>query len=189
MRPLVEVQAVTTSDERVMLTSEEWLEHFLDHDLDRDSLMTALVRVGRVPAVGLLADLAAEGMLTAELAAEFVGPAWSMSEYPDTHLDHDTWRGLFSLSGYTVDGVPAERPTEPLVLWRGSVPERKSDWSWTDNREVAARYAGGDHYHRPKGIVWRAVVDPHRLLCCNLEREEREYVVDTEGLTIKVDGD
>ena len=99
-------------------------------------------------------------------------------------FDADTWRDLFELAGYTEDGKPAERPAEPLTLYRGSVPERKALWSWTDNREVAARYASGNYYRRPSGILWVATVDPWRLLARNTDRSEYEYVVDTEGLVI-----
>jgi hypothetical protein len=94
-----------------------------------------------------------------------------------------SWRVLFKYAGYTVDGKPAERPPEPLELWRGSVPERCTDWSWTDNRDVAQWYANG-YRRRPQGTVWQATVEPWRLLARNTERNEGEYVVDTDGLVL-----
>lgn len=169
----------------VMLTVEENIEYFSERgEPTPDELFGACLRVGRIPAVALLVDLYFEGLLTPEAAAARVGDVWSSSEYPDRHLDHDAWRRLFALAGYTEDGKRATRPADALTLWRGSVPERRSDWSWTDNREVAERYAGGKHYSRPPSTVWQARVDPWRLLARNTQRAEHEYVVDTEGLTI-----
>jgi hypothetical protein len=152
-----------------------------------DQLDGALVRLGRNHGPALLADLEAEGLLAAAAAAAHVGVVWSMAEYPDQHLDRDTWRKLFRLAGYTHNGVPAERPVEPLTLYRGSVPERRADWSWTDRLDVAERYAVGGLGGRPTGVVWRATVEPWRLLARNDEpegRNESEYVVDTDGLRI-----
>ncbi len=93
---------------------------------------------------------------------------------------------MFELSGYTVDGVPAHRPEESMVLYRGSVPELRKNWSWTDSRAVAEKYADGEHYSRPLGRVWTATVEPWRLMASNRDRAEREYVVDTDGLAIHV---
>lgn len=169
-----------------MFTVEGMLEHFSEAgEPTPDELFEACCRVGRVPAVGLLRDLFYEGLLTPETAAANVGNIWSDSEYPDRNITHDVWRRLFALAGYTVDGKPAERPTKPLTLWRGSVTERRADWSWTDNREVAENYADPTHYRRPEGVVWQATVEPWRLLARNTERNEHEYVVDTEGLEIQ----
>lgn len=165
---------------------DEMLEWLLGREapLNDDLLGTALSRVGRNNGPWLLGSLWADGWLTEGLAAGVVGPAWSAAEFPDRLLDHDEWRSLFALGGYTVDGQRADRPLEPITLWRGSVEERRADWSWTDSREVAERYASG-RYGRPVGVVWRAVVEPHRLLARNTDRQESEYVVDTEGLVIE----
>jgi hypothetical protein len=170
-----------------VFTVEEMVEHFsVTGEPTPDELYTACCRVGRIPAVALLVDLLHEGFLTPEAATARVAEAWSDSEYPDSHADHDVWRRLFALAGYTVDGSRAERPTGALTLWRGSVIERRADWSWTDNREVAERYADPTHYRRPEGVVWQATVEPWRLLARNTGRNEHEYVVDTKGLTITV---
>jgi hypothetical protein len=162
------------------------LRWFLDHHYapDADELVSACVRVGRITAVDLVYMLYYHDPLTREAAVASVGDVWSMSEYPDSHLDHWEWRELFDLAGYTEDGEPAQRPTAPLTLYRGSVPERKADWSWTDNRDVAAKYASVAHYYRPLGKVWKATVEPWRLLARNTGREEAEYVVNTDGLDI-----
>lgn len=170
-----------------MTTVEEWLAHYNRHDVT--DLESACVAVGRNNAPLLLAELWAEGHFTwnPEQLTSCIGAVWSMSEYPDRYLEHETWRELFALAGYTVDGDGAPRPAEAIRLWRGSVPERRGDWSWTDSRAVAERYAAGTHYGRPKSMVWTAMVEPRRLLARNTERDESEYVVDTEGLAIELE--
>ncbi|MCX4482158.1 hypothetical protein OOK44_38120 [Streptomyces cellulosae] len=115
-----------------------------------------------------------------------VGPSWSAAEYPDQMLTHTQWRALFRLVGFTVDGVPAPRPEQPLTLWRGSVPGRRADWSWTTDRAVAEGYARGTAARRPAtGRLYRLEAPPAALLCANTERDEAEYVVDTRRLTIR----
>lgn len=175
-----------TTELPMYFRSDKWVDWFLDHDPTADDLHTAFARVGRVEAVGLLVDLFNEGvfLFNSTALAAVVGDVWSMSEFPDTHLEHDAWRAMFDAAGYTEDGVITDRPSESVRLWRGSVAERRDDWSWTDNRDVAARYASGDWYRRPTGTVWTALVEPSRLLARNTGRGEHEYVVDARGLAI-----
>lgn len=113
-----------------------------------------------------------------------IGPAWSAAEYPDQNLDRGTWRYLFRKSGFTVDGKPADRPDGPLTLWRGSVPGRRRDWSWSTDRGVAEGYANGTAARRPQGRLYRVVAPPEALLCANNGRDEAEYVIDTRHLRI-----
>jgi len=181
--------AVTTELDMHGLPNGGEFSAMVEHgDPTPGDLGRALVRLGRNHGPALLGDLEAEGLLTPPAAAAHVGAVWSMAEYPDRYLDHDTWRELFRLAGYTVDGVPAERPVEPLTLYRGSVPERRANWSWSDRLDVAQRYAAGGLGRRPPGVVWQATVEPWRLLARNAgpdSRDESEYVVDTEELQIE----
>lgn len=171
-----------------VFTVEELFEHFVEEGPpDVEQLGTARFRIDRNHGPALLADLHNEGLLDPDVAAAHVGVVWSMAEYPDAYLDHEAWRWLFALAGYTHNGVRTARPSGALTLYRGSVPERRGDWSWTDNIDVARRYAAGGLGGRPAGRVWRAEVDPRRLLARNDEedgRAEAEYVVDTDGQTI-----
>jgi len=153
---------------------------------DETNVSDALLKMGRNSEPALLCDLESEGLLSPALAAKFVGSAWSGCEYPDRALARDEWKGLFELAGYTVDGVAAERPVGPIRLYRGTVPERSGDWSWTDNIEVAKGYAAGTSACRPVGGVYTAEVPAASLLARNNYRGEGEYVVDTEGLHITV---
>lgn len=178
---MTEIPVITDSDGMFAWFMERGLAPTVDE------VSRALGRVGRVAAVGLLIDLYVAGLLTAEAAAASVGSAWSDSEYPDRHLSTDEWRPLFELVGYAEDGRPAERPTQPLALWRGSVPERRADWSWTDNRRVAVDHADGERFRLPLCRVWRATVEPWRLLARHTTRDGHEYVVDTDALLIMED--
>lgn len=126
-----------------------------------------------------------EAKVTSNTVADLVGRVWAMAEFPDRQLDHDTWRWLFDVAGYTVDGQRQSRPSEPVLLYRGSVPERRTDWSWTTNVDVAAKYASGTMRGRLTGRLWTCLVPPDRLLAKNTIRDEDEIVVDTRGLHIK----
>ncbi|WP_331727191.1 hypothetical protein OG871_39680 (plasmid) [Kitasatospora sp. NBC_00374] len=95
---------------------------------------------------------------------------------------------MFRAAGYTADGVPAQLPSAPVELWRGSVPERRRDWSWTASLAVAQGYAAGTAAVRPAGKLYRTVAPPSALLAYNSGREEDEYVVDTRGLRISEAG-
>lgn len=173
-----------TADLPVMFDVDAWVDYFAVHgDPDREALGIALARIGRNDAPYLLLDLHAEKLLTTDAAAFGVSDAWCMAEFPLDVLTPESWRDLFALAGYTVDGVPATRPREPLTLFRGACSACQSGWSWTDNLDVATAYAEG-RYRRPAGRVWTAVVPPAALLARITDRNEHEYVVDTTGLTI-----
>lgn len=153
-----------------------------------DEIRYAVGSVGRDRGPELLVELFWEDLLTPEAAAATVGGVWNGAEYPDQCLDRLWWLVLFDLAGYTRNGKPAERPDRQLRLYRGSVPERRGDWSWTDDLTVARGYADGTRAQRPTGAVWTALVEPFRLLARNDgpdSRDESEYVVDTDGLAIE----
>lgn len=161
--------------------------------LRADKLTTAeldylIGREGRNSGPENLADAYSDDKVTAETLTALIGGIWSMAEFPDRHLDRDTWRWLFKVAGFTIDGTPSERPTEPILLWRGSVPERRTDWSWSTERAVAQRYAFGNLNFRPIGRLYVVLAPPESLLCANTERDEAEYVVDTRGLNIQEAG-
>lgn len=138
---------------------------------------------GRTNGPGFLAEALSEDKITSATVADLVGDVWSSAEFPDRELDRDTWRWLFDVAGFTVDGKPAPRPDQPMTLFRGSVPERRTDWSWTRDRVVAERFASGGRGRAP-GRVWVCEVPPGHMLAAITGREEDEVVVDTRGLQI-----
>lgn len=168
---------------------EEWMDYVLDtyDEPTPAELEVMLSRVGRNNEPALLFDLYYAGLLTAEAATRCVASAWSIAEYPQDLIPDDTWRALFDLAGYTVEGQPAERPTEPLRLYRGSPEQFRDRWSWTDDRDSAERFATGGLRARLPGTIWTAQVEPWRLFCHIHEhsRGESEYVLDTRGLVIE----
>ncbi len=148
----------------------------------RDEVETMLARAGRIPSVELFYGLHVAGALSPD-AYGLVGSVWSMAEYPDRVLTRAQWLELFGEAGYRVDGEPADRPTEPLTLYRGAVLGRRLDWSWTADYGVALDFATGGIGGRPQwGNVWVAEIKPWRLLASNNERGESEFVVNTRGL-------
>lgn len=142
-------------------------------------------REGRNSGPGLLSDAYSEDKITAETVTALIGGIWSGAEYPDRGLGRDTWRWLFKVAGFTIDGQPVPQPTEPMVLWRGSVPERRTDWSWSTDRSIAVGYAEGTAARRPVGRLYTVTAPPEALLCANNGRSEAEYVIDTRGLDIR----
>lgn len=168
------------------VTPDACMGVIMDHALRGDTLTAdqwddLACRAGRVHAPALLYAAWEGGVIADDVVAEVIGSVWAMAEYPDRSLARAEWRELFDAAGYTVDGHRSPRPAEPLVLWRGSVPERALDWSWSASREVAERYAAGRVAGRQPGRLYRAVVPPEALLCSNAghDRGEAEYVVDT----------
>lgn len=151
--------------------------------MDQDRFEEVLGWCGRITAPFLLAEAWDTGVVGAAEVASCVGSVWSGSEFPDSALGHPRWRELFQAAGFTRDGEPAERPDQPLELWRGTVPERCRDWSWSTDRTLAERYANGG-FRRPTGRLYRVVAPPATLLAAYNGRAESEYVIDTHGLDI-----
>ncbi|MFF8505858.1 hypothetical protein ACF07L_35170 [Streptomyces anulatus] len=142
-------------------------------------LGTVLGWSGRLARPDLLWNAWAGRLLDDDAVAAHVGHTWSLAEYPDAALGHDRWRVLFAAAGYTVDGGAAERPAAAVELWRGSVPARRGDWSWSSDWETAGHYAVGG-FGRPAGKLYRMVAPAAALLCANNGRDEAEFVVDTD---------
>lgn len=152
--------------------------------VDSGLLGRLLTAVGRAEGPGLVARAWTTARISDQVLSEHLAAAWSLAEYPDAALPRLVWRRLFDAAGYTIDGVRADRPSGEVVLWRGSVAERRTDWSWTPDQQVAARYAAGCVGGRPLGQLWQVTAPPEALLAFMTTRGEDEYVVDTTGLHI-----
>lgn len=144
-------------------------------------------REGRNSGPALLSEAYSDCRITAATVTALIGGIWSGAEFPDRHLDREEWRWLFNVAGFTVDGVRAARPAEPVLLYRGTVPERRTDWSWTTDRAVAERFAAGSG-GRPPGRIYTVLAPPEALLCACNGRQEAEFVVDTRGLHVQEAG-
>jgi hypothetical protein len=170
-----------------MITEEFWDAINLGTTLSQTELDRYLLAEGRNSAPAVLWAAWEGETISFDVLAATVGSVWSLAEFPDQCLEREQWLELFQSASFTVDGQRAPRPKEPLTLWRGSVAERRSDWSWTVDRKVAKRYAGGTMFGRPNGEVWQVTAPPEALLAANLGpdgRKESEYIVNTDGLDI-----
>jgi hypothetical protein len=157
--------------------------------LDRDAFEDLLLRAGRNHAAGLLVEAYSQGTINEAVLTAFVGPAWCAVEFPDRALGWATWRRLFDIADYTVDGNPAPRPAKTLRLYRAATAACRAGHSWTENRSLAREFLTVGNRDRFNPVLWSAVVQPCRLLA-RLEGErpdERQYVVETAGLHIRKD--
>ena len=151
-------------------------------------VLESLYRIDRMRGPFMLLCLTARRKLTSEAAAAVVPAAWSVVSWPQSVLTRKDWLALFHLAGFTVDEKPADRPSEPVVLYRGAPHRYRRRWSWTADREVAAKFASGSLHEAPvPGQVWTATVPPGHLLAEINGRDEQEFVVDTRGLQITQD--
>lgn len=162
-----------------------------DIELSAEVISTAASRLDRNYYPALVLDLRCCVGLTPEVAASVVPAAWVSAERPMSNLFARDWLGLFKLAGYTRDGVPAERPTEPVTLYRGALPRYRKGWSWTEDLDLARWFA--DRYAdlgRP-GRVYTTQADPHALLAhltgdSDFGRQgESEFVVNPADLNIR----
>lgn len=149
-----------------------------------EEMQTLLLSAGRVEGPGLLAYAWWLRRIETATLTSLVSDVWSDAEYPQRSLRADDWRDLFSAAGFTIDGKAADRPTEPVRLYRGSPKSMRRRWSWTSSVETAERFATGRLRGRQLGQVWTVLAPPDVLLCVCGGRDEREHVIDTRGLKI-----
>ncbi len=116
--------------------------------------------------------------------AEAVPYAWSAAHLPFGALDAETWIELFRAAGYTIDGTRAERPAEPITLYRAAEPRFVHRLAWTASLDVAGRFLSINkaRYGNKPRYIYTVTVPPDRLLAHITDREEDEYVTDTRGL-------
>lgn len=150
-------------------------------------LETAHRYVGSHDRPAMLFDWVFGGRLTDPVEiAEAVADTWSGAKIPFASLGVATWIELFRMGGYTVDGIPSDRPTEPVTLYRAAEPSRVHRLAWTGSLDVAQRFLEINRRYgdRPR-FIYTITVDPERLLAHINDRQEDEYVTDTRGLKAK----
>lgn len=176
-------QAATDVHDARTLADEAYEQLVAADSLTTTELQALIDRAGRSHGPNFLATAYSEGIIDDQVVTASISGIWSMTERPDRDLDHDTWRWLFGAAGFTVDGEQKPRPSGPMTLYRGSVPERRTDWSWSRDIKVALKFAAGVR-GRPPGRLWVCSVPPESMLAINTQRDEDEIVVDTRGLNI-----
>jgi len=168
-----------------VLANEAYDTILAANNLSAEELQYLIGRGGRDSGPWLLHTAYTQRKITAAVVAEVIGGVWSMADRPDRELDRDEWRTLFNAAGFTVDGERKPQPADAKLLFRGSVTERRTDWSWTYSIDVATKYADGNVTGRSPGHLWVCMVPPEAMLAINTERDEDEIVVDTRGLDIR----
>lgn len=135
----------------------------------------------------LLRDLTSAGQL--DLADPtmigIVAKAWAFGEPGSAScIGYDEWRKLFVGNGFTCLGQHAERPTEPVTVYRGCTPVHRFGMAWSTEVRVARRFATERMSGRQLGNVYVARVEPDYLLAFIEDgHEEYEWVVDPLGLS------
>lgn len=157
-----------------------------DHP-DRPTLREYFGQVGNDRAANLLDGLVAQNRidLSSSAMAGVVAAVWTLAEPFSVGLDPADWIGMFRTNGYTHDGQPSPLPTEPVLLYRGTVPCRQAGMAWTTDYERAQEFACAGMSGRAPGNIYKAVVEPGLLLAYvhdGLGRGEAEFVVDQERL-------
>lgn len=99
---------------------------------------------------------------------DYIGQAY---DFP-----REDWIRRFKREGFTVDGARAERPTQPLTLYRGAA--RGDGMSWTTSRVLAQRWAS-----RPYSELWTIRRCPPSAM---LAMAGSEVVVDTSYPGVRV---
>jgi hypothetical protein len=142
--------------------------------------------VGIVHCSKLLRDLTAAGQLDLgdPSMSGIVAEAWASGEPGSAScIGYGEWLQLFRLNGFTYLGEPAQRPGEPVTVYRGCTHEHRLGMSWSTEVGVARRFATEGMSSRPPGAVYVARVGPDYLLAFIEEgHEEYEWVVDPSGL-------
>lgn len=149
-----------------------------------DEVHTLMATVGRNPAAWLFADLFELGLLPDD-ALGLVVDAWQMCEFPGRAVRRRDWVAMFQAAGYRHDDAPAERPAEPLTLYRGAPTKYRRGMSWTSSRETAEWFHERNQAWGYDSAVWVAQVPPTRLHCRIDDRKEAEYVVNPNGLRVE----
>ena len=151
-----------------------------------DEFRTMLSLAGRNAGPWLLSDAKCFGAVSDVTIVAVTADVWSGAEYPQDWLRQVDWLDLFTVAGFAIDGRPADRPTQPVTLWRGCPPKLRRHMSWTSDRELARKFAFDGLRGRPKGALYQTTAPPEALLCINhISRQESEYVINTRGLTIR----
>lgn len=109
--------------------------------------------------------------------ARALAQSWTGTHYPMYDLSYAVWLEAFRDVGFRINGRVADRPTEPVTVFRGG--ESWVGMSWTPIRSVAEWFANENG-----GQVWECEVQPEAILAIfdNVCKGEVEYVIDPTEL-------
>lgn len=191
---MAEQQDMSVDDLPVILDPAElamWF-HRRGEPITAEEWNRAAARVGRNPATALL--LFTNDLLAPDVLPGAVADAWQSAEFPLSFLTRADWLDLFGRAGYTVDGSPAPRPSEPQRLYRGCGVRLSRRWSWTPDRDLAQWFA--DRWPTlGEAAVFEVDASPSAMLATftgtgdDARHGESEVVLNTKGLRIRRAGD
>lgn len=155
-----------------------------DGEIDADTFTLSSCFVGRNNAPKLLFDLIGGQHLDIAAHPGVVAQTWSVAEFPERNMPPYIWVQMFTTAGYTHNRQPASLPTEPVTVYRGSVPKGRFGMSWTSDLELAQKFASGTMYGRTQGHVYMFHAPPAALLAfVGEDRGENEYVINPDYLS------
>jgi hypothetical protein len=141
--------------------------------------------VGRNDFPSILGSIA--HLLTDKEIGGIISGCWCAPEYPVQHLGKREWIRLFKHAGFVDGDGPADRPADPVRLWRGCInvgAYGAAGMSWTADRDKAQWFADRCTWQslglfgvQVSGDVLEAVVQPEALLAQISSRSESEYVI------------
>lgn len=161
------------SDDGMIYTLPQAFDAIADGETDWQTLTD---KVGRDYLPSIFGEVA--HTLFGDRFIEALLQSWTGPDAPEACLPQEEWIESFRQAGFTRDGKPADRPTDPVVLVRGGVyPDRMS---WTTTPSVALSFA-----ERSGGRLWATEAPPEAILAIiNHVREgEDEYVLDPRLVT------
>jgi hypothetical protein len=173
------------SDRADRLINAALTEFARTRSMSADTMLDLLGYVGRVYGPRALFMCDYFKALAPDAYAEAVPTVWSLAEYPGRAMSRQDWRKLWAKAGFTVDHVPADRPTNAVRVWRSSWAKDKGNMSWTDDRERAEWFL---KTRFGKMRLYTVLAPPANLLARIHEagRGESEWIVDTRGLKIEI---
>jgi hypothetical protein len=170
---------------------EQW-DGLLRHEITLTPAVfqSFLCSFGRLEGARLLLELWDAGLRDPALIASAAPAVWQMLDHREWPalggLTRSQWLTYFEHTGFVLDGVQAVRPEGRVRLYRGCQVEHRRGMSWTENLDLARRFAA--RAPEPEAsAVWTADVPWHRVMAVitNVRDGEHEHVVDPKGLRIR----
>jgi hypothetical protein len=117
--------------------------------------------------------------------ARGIEDAWTSAEFPMTWMHKREWKYLYNLVGFLEDDRRAERPVEPVTVYRGATRGLRLRWSWTDDLDQAEWFANRLRSTGNDARIWTMKVPPQQVLAhFTKSRGENEWVIDPTGIKI-----
>jgi hypothetical protein len=162
MEELAEELVEKHSGYKTLTAQEFWREAWSrpHHDRDHPDLLLALIE---------------SDCLTEDATRELLEDVWVTVEFPEQNGGSQRWMDAFDMAGWVSDDE-SERPTEPMVLYRGAIEDHKVGMAWTADPERAAWFAQRLSSGMEPGHVYRRTFQPREILARFAGRNEDEYV-------------